>query len=102
MTLVDAYGPGNARSTSGDESRGAAEPIDDRGAGGQHAVNLGRPGVVSRQRCCESQFEPDAPAREQLDVERFLDSEHRHVGRAHRIEKGLDEDRAQLLDARGG
>ena len=35
VTLVDAYGPGNARSTSGDESRGVRSSYGDRSTGEQ-------------------------------------------------------------------
>jgi len=35
VTMVDAYGPGNSRSTSGDETRGIRSSYGDRGAGAQ-------------------------------------------------------------------
>ena len=44
VRLVDAYGPGNSRATSGDETRGVRSSYGDRGP----TPSFGRPGRIAR------------------------------------------------------
>ena len=58
VTLVDAYGPGNSRSTSGDETRGVRSSYGDRSVGGELWMQWARESM-SRWKAFDEEWSED-------------------------------------------